>query len=83
MLHRVLVLVPLNADVVHWLLIQVLKQLRTELVSDFVLHVELAVELRYHIDRIIILDEVLLDLLLLFAEREDAVLGNEVAVTVS
>lgn len=45
LLHGILVLVPLDADVVDGLLVQVLKKLCAELVGDLVVHVEVAVEL--------------------------------------
>jgi hypothetical protein len=81
-LHRVLALVPLDSNVVYWLLVQVLEHLGAELVGHFVLHVELAVELRDHVDRVGLLDSILLDLLLLLAEWEDAVFRHVIAVAV-
>jgi hypothetical protein len=83
LLHRVLILLPLNTDVIDGLFIQVLEHLGAELVGHFVRHVEDSVELRDAVDRVVFFDGVVLDLLLRFAEREDAVLGDVVAVAVS
>jgi hypothetical protein len=81
-LHRILAFVPLDSNVVYWLLVQVLEHLRAELVGHFVLHVEFAVELRDNVDRVGLLDSFVLDLLLLLAKREDAIFRNVVAVAI-
>ena len=82
MLHGILVLIPLDSNIVDWLLVQVLQHLRTELVAYFVLHVEVAVELRDHVDWVTVFDGIFLDLLLLFAERENSVFCDVIAVAV-
>ena len=83
LLHGVLVLLPLNTNIIDGLFVQVLEHLGAELVGHFVRHVEDSVELRDAVDRIVFFDGIILDLLLCLAQREDAVFGNVVTVAVS
>ena len=74
--------VPLDSDIVHGLLIQVLEHLGAESVGDFVVEVEVSGFGREDVDWIVVFDEGFFLLDLLVAEGEDAVFGHVVAVAV-
>lgn len=76
LLKGIFFLVPGYADIVYGLLGEVLQELRAEGVRYFVLHVEFAGVLGEDVDWRVIGDGVFFDLLLFFAEGEDAEFGH-------
>ena len=82
LLEGVLLLVPFNADVLDWLLFEVLQHLRAEGVGDLVCHVEFASVLGDDVDWIVVFDVVFSNLLLSFPKGKDTVLGDVVSVAV-
>jgi hypothetical protein len=82
LLEGELLLVPFDADVVYGLLGQVLEHLGAEGVDDFVLHVEVPRKLADDVYGVVVFDVVVFELQLFFSEREDAVFGDVIAVSV-
>jgi len=69
--ERVLLRVPFDAEIVDRLVLEVFEELSTEGIGDFVLHVEVPAELGEDVHRCIEGDDLVLEILLLFAEWED------------
>lgn len=82
LLEGVFLLVPLDANVLDRLLLEVLQHLSTEAVGDLVLHVEVAGVLRDAVDWVRVFDVEVLDVLLSLTQREHGILGDVVTVSV-
>lgn len=82
LLERILLLVPLDAQVLDGLFVEVLQKLDAERERSLVFLMELSSLLREDVDRVSILDVRAGELLLLFAGREDAEFGDEISIAI-